>query len=108
MWVRRDYHQDTKNEAETARILVRDPLGGLGGGPGATRTPGLRIRSPTLYPTELRVRKSWGERGDSNPRPLEPQSRALPAELRSPGKIAPLFWHFHRAIARRSAALEIP
>jgi hypothetical protein len=26
----------------------------------------------------------WGERGDSNPRPLEPQSRALPTELRSP------------------------
>ncbi len=24
--------------------------------PGETRTPGLRIRSPTLYPTELRAR----------------------------------------------------
>jgi hypothetical protein len=29
-------------------------------------------------------KRKWGERGDSNPRPLEPQSRALPAELRSP------------------------
>ena len=27
---------------------------------------------------------SWGERRDSNPRPLEPQSRALPTELRPP------------------------
>ena len=25
-------------------------------GPGATRTPDLRIRSPALYPTELRAR----------------------------------------------------
>lgn len=28
--------------------------------------------------------KKWGERRDLNPRPLEPQSRALPAELRPP------------------------
>ena len=34
--------------------------GGQDGGPGATRTPGLRIRSPTLYPTELRVHISFG------------------------------------------------
>ena len=27
------------------------------GAPGATRTPGLRIRRPTLYPTELRAPK---------------------------------------------------
>ncbi len=27
----------------------------------------------------------WGERRGLNPRPLEPQSRALPAELRPPG-----------------------
>ena len=26
----------------------------------------------------------WGERRDLNPRPLEPQSRALPTELRPP------------------------
>src|SRR5215470_7324938 len=29
-----------------------------GGAPGATRTPDLRIRSPTLYPTELRALSS--------------------------------------------------
>ena len=29
-------------------------------------------------------RKKWGERGVSNPRPQEPQSCALPAELRPP------------------------
>ncbi len=29
-------------------------------------------------------RKGWGERWDSNPRPPEPQSGALPTELRSP------------------------
>jgi hypothetical protein len=28
----------------------------MGGAPGPTRTGDLRIRSPTLYPTELRVR----------------------------------------------------
>ncbi len=29
-------------------------------------------------------RKEKGERGDSNPQPLDPQSSALPVELRSP------------------------
>ena len=29
-------------------------------------------------------RKKWGERGDLNPRPQEPQSCALPTELRPP------------------------
>lgn len=33
-----------------------------------------------------RSRKSWGERGDSNPQQLEPQSSALTIELRSPYK----------------------
>ena len=28
--------------------------------------------------------KIWGERGDLNPRPQEPQSCALPTELRPP------------------------
>src|SRR5205823_6310185 len=30
------------------------------------------------------VAQKWGDRWGSNPQPLEPQSRALPIELRSP------------------------
>ena len=41
--------------------------GGQDGGPGATRTPGLRIRSPTLYPTELRVRRFGVSEGIRTP-----------------------------------------
>jgi hypothetical protein len=44
--------------------------------------------------------RKWGERGDSNPRPLEPQSRALPTELRSPRCDRAVFWHECRLIAR--------
>ena len=50
------------------------------GTPGGIRTPDARIRSPTLYPTELQalyIKKIWGEKRDSNPRPQEPQSCAL-------------------------------
>ncbi len=37
------------------------------GGPGATRTPDLRIRSPALYPSELRAQsyRIWLIRIDS-------------------------------------------
>lgn len=56
-----------------------------GGAPGRTRTRNHRIRSPTLYPVELRAR-SWGDQRDSNPRPPDPQSGALPTELWSPRK----------------------
>ena len=34
--------------------------------------------------TSFSIKKKWGERRDLNPRPLEPQSRALPTELRPP------------------------
>ena len=70
------------------------------GAGGETRTPNIQIRSLTLYPVELRPhtekrredlienfvgkRRNWGERRGLNPRPLESQSRALPAELRPP------------------------
>ena len=70
------------------------------GAGGETRTPNIQIRSLTLYPVELRPhtekrredfienfvgrRSNWGERRGLNPRPLESQSRALPAELRPP------------------------
>ena len=37
------------------------------GAPGPTRTGGLRIRSPTLYPTELRVRKIGVSEGIRTP-----------------------------------------
>ena len=37
------------------------------GTPGGSRTPNLRSRSPLLYPVELRARKNWCGRGDSNP-----------------------------------------
>ncbi len=48
------------------------------GTPGGIRTPDARIRSPTLYPTELQAHKiKWGEKRVSNPRPQEPQSCAL-------------------------------
>lgn len=54
-------------------------------------------------PTRARLNQAeegWGERGDSNPRPLEPQSRALPTELRSPRCDRAVFWHERRLIAR--------
>ncbi|SVB35254.1 uncharacterized protein METZ01_LOCUS188108, partial [marine metagenome] len=53
---------------------------------GRIRTCDLRIRSPVFYPAELQAHysKIWGERRDLNPRPLEPQSSALPTELRPP------------------------
>jgi hypothetical protein len=55
------------------------------GTPGGIRTPDARIRSPTLYPTELQALiLKWGEKRGSNPRPQDPQSCALPAELFSP------------------------
>lgn len=71
------------------------------GGPGRIRTCDQRVRSPVLYPAELRapsgtrfldrlipaVKKrggKWGDRRGLNPRPPEPQSGALPTELRSP------------------------
>jgi hypothetical protein len=34
--------------------------------------------------SSLQPRREWGERRGSNPQPLEPQSSALPVELRSP------------------------
>src|SRR5437867_2842601 len=52
--------------------------------------------------------RSWGERGDSNPRPLEPQSRALPAELRSPGKNCPAILAFSPLHCKAPTGLEIP
>ena len=72
------------------------------GAPGRSRTCDLRIRSPTLYPAELRARQKhlikavetadmtvstiekWGERRGLNPRPPGPQPGALPTELRPP------------------------
>ena len=70
------------------------------GAGGRTRTLNPQIRSLMLYPVELRPRlliarmklilklnldfTIWGERRDLNPRPLESQSSALPAELRPP------------------------
>src|SRR5438105_8906635 len=46
---------------------IRPPL--ADGGPCRIRTCGLRIRSPTLYPTELRaLRPLWRRGRDSNPR----------------------------------------
>ncbi len=76
-----------------------------GGTPGRDRTCDLRIRSPSLCPTELRAPRSiparhvprgsrlrggaWGERRDLNPQPLEPQSSALTIELRSPSWLRP-------------------
>src|SRR4029453_15172881 len=77
-----------------------------GGTPGRDRTCDLRIRSPSLCPTELRAPRSpparhgspardspgggGGERRDLNPQPLEPQSSALTIELRSPSWARPL------------------
>ncbi len=62
------------------------------GAPGEIRTHDLQIRSLTLYPSELRAHavprsglsRNWGGRWGSNPRPQEPQSCALPSELRPP------------------------
>ena len=71
------------------------------GAPGRSRTCDLRIRSPTLYPAELRAlvkplklqrrpkatvsrMQNWGERRGLNPRPPGPQPGALPTELRPP------------------------
>ena len=71
------------------------------GAPGRARTCGIRIRSPTLYPAELRALvkplklqrrptstvstiQNWGERRGLNPRPPGPQPGALPTELRPP------------------------
>src|SRR5438093_11036739 len=56
---------------------------GASGAPGRIRTCGLWLRRPTLYPAELRARRTthillcWGDRWESNPQPLEPQSSAL-------------------------------
>ena len=82
--------------SNTAGLLADPSIGA----PGRSRTCGLRIRSPTLYPAELRARvrlktvetvqcdrlknKKWGERRGLNPRPSGPQPDALPAELRPP------------------------
>src|SRR3989442_1122143 len=46
------------------------------GAPGRSRTCGLWLRRPTLYPTELRAHRAalilvWGDRWESNPQPLE-------------------------------------
>src|SRR3954464_14467200 len=43
-------------------------LPGQVGGPSRIRTCGLRIRSPTLYPTELWAPALWRRGRDSNPR----------------------------------------
>ena len=32
----------------------------------------------------FKIKSSWGERRDLNPRPLDPQTSALPTELRPP------------------------
>ena len=80
------------------------------GAGGETRTLNIQIRSLTLYPVELRPhtekrredfienfvgrRKNWGERRGLNPRPLESQSRALPAELRPPCQLHQRFGDF--------------
>ena len=54
------------------------------GGPGRIRTCDLRIRSPLLYPAELRapliLKSEWQ---DLNLRPRAPKARALPPELHS-------------------------
>ena len=45
--------------------------GGIGGAPGAIRTRSLRIRSPTLYPIELRGQLMYNE-GRIGVRPKHP------------------------------------
>jgi hypothetical protein len=92
----------TPQAADLRRDSHSLPLYGDAGAPGRSRTCGLRIRSPTLYPAELRARQKhliktvetanmtvstieiWGERRGLNPRPQGPQPCALPAELRPP------------------------
>ena len=61
------------------------------GGGRRIRTLDPRLRRPLLYPTELYPRgridltsRRWGGRRVSNPPPPEPQSGALPDELRPP------------------------
>ncbi len=50
----------------------------------------------------------WGERGDSNPRQLEPQSRALPTELRSPHSHMPTdMVSSGRRVAKRLWAIHV-
>jgi hypothetical protein len=41
--------------ASRTTLKVGLMMKGLSGAPGVTRTPGLLIRSQTLYPTELRA-----------------------------------------------------
>ena len=65
------------------RITDKRVLLGLRGAPGRIRTCDLRIRSPLLYPAELRGPAGpWGParsgRPDSNRRPFGPKPNALP------------------------------
>ena len=76
---------------------------GEDGGPCRTRTYNQLIKSQLLYQIELTAQKRmwiepktisksksqiWGGRWDSNPRRPEPQSGALPSELRPPSNLS--------------------
>src|SRR5918996_5994712 len=86
------------------------PLEFGGGGADGTRTHDLDGANVALFPTELRPRGHlsfgprrawpgiWWSRGESNPRPLECDSSALPAELRP--RPAPFVWWSGRGVSR--------
>ena len=58
----------------------------VNGGPGATRTPDLLIRSQMLYPTELRVRKermAFPLRGGNRSKKLQKDKGFIPLPIDS-------------------------
>src|SRR5215471_12521557 len=71
------------------------------GAPGATRTPDLRIRSPTLYPTELRALEA--PMSVINPR------RVCKRKMRHPPKLARRVcaWPLVVAATDRSVVLRL-
>ena len=81
---RRDIFGTRSPRRPMPRITDKRVLLGLRGAPGRIRTCDLRIRSPLLYPAELRGPRGTREgparsgRPDSNRRPFGPKPNALP------------------------------
>src|SRR5512136_2562774 len=91
------------------------------GAPGPTRTGGLRIRSPTLYPTELRVRIAGVSEGIRTPgrwshnpelyqlsyahHKVSMAAQTSFTHRRGLWPIGRLFWHFCLVFARQRVNL---
>src|SRR3972149_1287631 len=79
---------DVVDGADFPALLVAENLGQVlrfnHGCPGWLYKPAPLFVTGAGREKQARLEGTWGERWDLNPRPSEPQSDALPAELRSP------------------------